>query len=143
MESIKNVGFDLFCHGLAMLLSGCGTAASRVYHIGVLSGLCVFSPAFDGFKAKMTELGYVEGENVVYDVQSTEVDIDAYKQITQINNVRESGGNITGVRFPSVDLTVIRLQTLVEIVPNAKEKQFIVFNSRVATLSSVLPAQII
>jgi putative ABC transport system substrate-binding protein len=120
----------------------------------------------DGFKAKMTELGYIEDENIIYDVQSTEVDIDAYKRITQkfvedrvdlilsfpteasmeakaatqgtdipvvfamsftdvaginlIDSVREPGGNITGVRFPSVDIAIKRLEILLEIAPNAK-----------------------
>jgi len=150
----------------ALLVSGCGQVAPKVYHVGVLSGLSAFSPAFDGFKAKMTELGYIEGENIIYDVQSTEVDFDAYKSITKkfvedkvdlifsfpteasveakaatqgtdipvvfamsftdvagldlINSVREPGGNITGVRFPSVDIAVKRLQILLEIVPDAK-----------------------
>ena len=106
----------------------------------------------------MTELGYTEGKNIVYDVQKTNVDIDAYKKITQkfvqdkvdlifvfpteaameakaatqgtnipvvfdlaftdvkgidlINSVREPGGNITGVRFPSVDIASKRLEIL-------------------------------
>jgi len=114
----------------------------------------------------MTELGYVEGENIVYNVQSTEVDINAYKSITKkfvddkvdlifvfpteaameakaatqginipvvftlaftdvagvnlIDSVREPGGNITGVRFPSVDIASKRLQILLELAPNAK-----------------------
>jgi putative ABC transport system substrate-binding protein len=134
--------------------------------VGVLAGLSAFSPAFDGFKAKMTELGYVEGKNIVYDVQSTEVDINAYKIITKkfvadkvdlifvfpteasmeakaatastnipvifdlaftdvpgvdlINSIREPGRNITGVRFPSVDIATKRLQILLEMAPNAK-----------------------
>ncbi len=152
---------------VALLLSGCGKAQKpEVFHVGVLSGLSAFSPALDGFKAKMTELGYVEGKNIVYDVQSTEVDMDAYKNITQkfvddkvdmifvfpteatavakattqgtnipvvfalsftdvqgidiINSVRQPGGNITGVRFPSMDIASKRLQMLLEMVPNAK-----------------------
>jgi putative ABC transport system substrate-binding protein len=151
----------------ALLLSGCGQAPEKkVYRVGVLSGLSAFSPIFDGFKAKMTELGYVEGENIVYDVQSTEVDIEAYQQITKkfvedkvdlifvfpteaameakaatqgtnipvvfamsftdvkgidlIDSVREPGGNITGVRFPSVDIAIKRLEILLEMVPGAK-----------------------
>ena len=151
---------------MSLLLSGCGAGQKKVYHVGVLSGLSGFSPVADGFKAKMTELGYVEGENIVYDIQSTEVDIEAYKQITRkfvedkvdlilvfpteasleaklatkdtdvpvvfamsftdvagidlINSVREPGGNITGVRFPSVDIAIKRLEILLEIVPDAK-----------------------
>jgi putative ABC transport system substrate-binding protein len=51
--------------------------------VGVLSGLDAFAPAVEGFKSKMTELGYVEGKNITYDVQSTNVDIDAYKSISK------------------------------------------------------------
>jgi len=68
---------------VSLVLSGCAGAAPKVYHVGVLSGLSAFAPALDGFKAKMTELGYIEGKNIIYDVKSTEVDIDAYKSITK------------------------------------------------------------
>lgn len=152
---------------VALLVSGCSAAqASKVYRVGILSGLDAFAPAIDGFKAKMTELGYVEGENIVYDIQKTNVDIEAYKNITAkfvedqvdmifvypteasveakaavqgtdipviftmsftdvegidlINSVREPGGNITGVRFPSIDIASKRLQILLEMVPDAK-----------------------
>jgi putative tryptophan/tyrosine transport system substrate-binding protein len=43
----------------------------KVYHVGVLSALDYFSPTADAFGKKMTELGYVEGENITYDVQKT------------------------------------------------------------------------
>ncbi len=52
---------------VSLLLSGCGAPAPKVYRVGILmSNLAVFAPTVDGFKAKMTELGYVEGKNVVY-----------------------------------------------------------------------------
>ena len=41
----------------------------KVYHVGILSGLDFFADTADGFKARMTELGYVEGKNIVYDFQ--------------------------------------------------------------------------
>jgi len=153
---------------MTLLLSGCaGAQQSKTYKVGVLSGLGAFAPAVDGFKAKMTELGYVEGKNITYDVQSTNVDMAAYKSISQkfvadkvdlifsfpteatmeakaatqgtgiplvfaltftdvkgidiINSVREPGGNITGVRFPSPDIANNRLEILLELVPNAKK----------------------
>jgi len=56
------------------LLLGCGNPAPKVYHVGVMSGLDFFSGSLDGFKAKMTELGYQEGKNITYDVQRTNVD---------------------------------------------------------------------
>jgi putative ABC transport system substrate-binding protein len=151
---------------ISILLSACGSAKPKVYHIGILSGLSVFSPAVDGFKSEMTTLGYVEGKNITYDVQSSDFDIPTYKAaikkfmdekvdliftfpteaameaktatqgtdipvvftlaftdvkgIDLINSIREPGGNITGVRFPSVEIASKRLQILLEMVPTAK-----------------------
>jgi putative tryptophan/tyrosine transport system substrate-binding protein len=152
----------------ALLLSGCGSAQqAKTYKVGVLSGLGAFAPAVDGFKSKMAELGYVEGKNISYDVQSTDVDFDAYKNITKkfvddkvdmifvfpteatmeakaaaqgtdipvvftmsftdvkgvdiINSIREPGGNITGVRFPSSDIASKRLEILLQMAPDAKK----------------------
>jgi putative ABC transport system substrate-binding protein len=152
----------------SLILGGCSGAQNpKVYRIGVLSGLDAFAPAIEGLKNKMTELGYVEGKNIVYDVQKTNIDIDAYKKIAKkfvedkvdlifvfpteasveakaatqgtdvsvvfvlaftdvtgvdlINSVREPGGNITGVRFPSPDIASKRLEILLEMVPNAKQ----------------------
>jgi putative ABC transport system substrate-binding protein len=69
---------------IALLLGGCCTKKEpKVYHVGILSGLSYFADAVDGFKAGMTELGYIEGENIVYDVQSTEFDMAAYRSILQ------------------------------------------------------------
>jgi putative tryptophan/tyrosine transport system substrate-binding protein len=136
----------------------------KVYHVGVLSGLDLFFPIVDSFKQKMTTLGYVEGKNIVYDVQktnfepnkeaailkkfvndkndlifgfNTEVALEM-KEATKgttipvlfanafteggnlIDSVRAPGGNITGVRYPDVDVAVQRLGILHEIVPQAK-----------------------
>ena len=150
---------------ISLLLGGCAQKP-KVYRVGVLSGLDFFAPAIDGLKNKMTELGYIEGKNIVYDVQKTNVDVAAYTKIVQkfvadkvdlifvfpteaaavakagtqgtnipvvfdlsftdvkeidlINSVREPGGNITGVRFPSVDIASKRLEILLEMVPTAK-----------------------
>ena len=57
---------------IALLLSGCGGAQqAKVYHVGILSSGGSFDNVIAGFKAKMTELGYVEGKNVVYDTQES------------------------------------------------------------------------
>jgi putative ABC transport system substrate-binding protein len=69
---------------IGLLLGGCGGgSAPRVYRVGILSGLEGFASIADGFKAQMAELGYVEGQNIVYDVQKTNVDMAAYKSISQ------------------------------------------------------------
>jgi len=68
----------------SLLLSGCGGAQKpKVYRVGVLSGLDFVADITDGLKVKMTELGYVEGKNIVYDVQKTNFDMAAYKSILQ------------------------------------------------------------
>jgi len=66
---------------VALLLSGCSAPTPKVYRVGILSGLNFVAVITDGFKAKMTELGYVEGKNIVYDVQKTDFDMAAYKKI--------------------------------------------------------------
>ena len=149
---------------LSLLLSGCGGPGAKVYRVGILSGLDFFAGSVDGFKAKMTELGYTEGKNITYDLQVTNIEPEAEKKILQkfvsdkvdlifvfpteasleakaatqgtnipvvfanapvegvdlIKTVREPGGNITGVRLPSPELAVRRLEILLEIMPGAK-----------------------
>jgi putative ABC transport system substrate-binding protein len=68
----------------ALLSSACGGAGpAKVYHIGILSGLDAFTDIADGFKAGMTELGYIEGQNIVYDIKETNVDPAAYESVFQ------------------------------------------------------------
>jgi putative ABC transport system substrate-binding protein len=65
-----------------MLLNGCGAqAAPEMYRVGILSGLDFFADTADGFKAGMAELGYIEGENIVYDLQKTNFDPVTEEQI--------------------------------------------------------------
>ena len=59
---------------VGLLISGCGAEEPKVYRVGILSGLDFFADTADGFKAKMTELGYIEGENIIYDIQTTNFD---------------------------------------------------------------------
>jgi putative ABC transport system substrate-binding protein len=149
-----------------LFLSGCTSQApeSKVYHVGVLSGLNLFSGIADSFKEEMTTLGYVEGKDIVYDYQKTNFEPEKEKQILDkfvsdrvdlvfgfntevaleakeatkgtgipvvfanaftegnslIESVRQPGGNITGVRYPSTDVAVKRLEILHELAPKAK-----------------------
>jgi putative ABC transport system substrate-binding protein len=51
----------------ALILSGCaGAAKPKTYTIGVILYAPTLELAFTGFKQGMTDLGYVEGENVTY-----------------------------------------------------------------------------
>ncbi len=69
--------------GVALLLSGCGAEKPKVYRVGILCGLSFAVDAVDGFKTGMAALGYVEGQNIVYDLQSTEFDMAVYRSILQ------------------------------------------------------------
>lgn len=84
-NKIRNMLTILLLAALSiLLLSGCGAEKPKVYHVGVLSGLDFFAKITDGFKEEMTALGYVEGQNIAYDVQKVStVDPDAYKRILQ------------------------------------------------------------
>ncbi|MBN1428857.1 MAG: ABC transporter substrate-binding protein [Anaerolineae bacterium] len=145
------------------LLVGCG-AQPKVYRVGILSGTDDFLAIGEGFKAEMTRLGYIEGENIVYDLQRTNAEPDemeriakqfvddkvdliftfptepalAVKEATQgtgipvifayagiegaglVENVREPGGNITGVRYPGPEQMTKRIELLAEIIPQAR-----------------------
>jgi putative ABC transport system substrate-binding protein len=51
-----------------LLLTACGgvQAQAKTYTIGVVNENLALDPVFDGFKAGMADLGYVEGENITY-----------------------------------------------------------------------------
>jgi len=55
----------------------------KVYRVGVLSGLVFAKDAADGFKTGMERLGYIEGKNIIYDLQETDFDIAAYQSVLQ------------------------------------------------------------
>lgn len=149
--------------GLVLLLAGCGEQP-KVYRVGIISGSDAFLPMAEGFKAKMTELGYIEGENIIYDIQQLNADpagevraaqkfvedkvdliyayptepavaaqaatqgtnipvVFAYAGLegsTLVKDVREPGGNITGVRFPGPEQITKRLEILLQIAPQVK-----------------------
>ena len=66
-----------------MVSSGCVTETGKVYRVGILSGLDYIAAISDGFKDKMTELGYVEGENIEYDLQRTNFEPEKEQQILE------------------------------------------------------------
>ena len=50
---------------LSTLLAACGgTTQAKTYTIGVVNYVPFLDPVLDGFKARMAELGYVEGTNI-------------------------------------------------------------------------------
>jgi hypothetical protein len=49
-------------------LQGCVPKNTKTYRIGILCSADSIVTTIDGFKAKMDELGYHEGENTFYDI---------------------------------------------------------------------------
>jgi putative ABC transport system substrate-binding protein len=64
-----------------VFLSSCGGKKTKVYRVGILCGLDYIGIIPDSFKPKMAELGYIEGENIVYDIQRTNFEPDKERQI--------------------------------------------------------------
>ncbi len=148
-----------------LLLNGCSSLqGKKQYKVGVLIGIEFTAPVAEGFKKGMTELGYVEGKNITYDVQVVGFDIPTYQKVIKkfvadkvdlivvtpteatieaknltkgtdipvvfsfaftegmgiIDSIAQPGGNITGVRFPGVDVQLKRYEIMRKIAPNAK-----------------------
>jgi putative ABC transport system substrate-binding protein len=55
----------------------------KVYRVGAVVADDQFVPAIDGFKQRMTELGYIEGKNVVYDFQNSKGDQDTLGKLAE------------------------------------------------------------
>ncbi len=62
----KDVVSGLFTFLLLFGMAGPGKAMDKVFTIGVLNDVPILSDVLTGFKAGMTELGYVEGKNIRY-----------------------------------------------------------------------------
>src|SRR6185503_5613683 len=69
-------------------------------------------------EASMEVKAATQGTNipVIFDLAFTDVE-----GINLIESIREPGGNITGVRFPSAEIAGKRLQILLQMVPDAKQ----------------------
>ena len=76
LKSRRKIILATFLIMACVSISGCGekTETQKVYRVGIVSGLGSFIQIADGFKAKMTELGYTEGKNIVYDLHDLDAD---------------------------------------------------------------------
>lgn len=64
---------------VVFLFSGCGK--TKIHKVGILSGLDYIADIAVGFQEKMSELGYVEGENIRYDLRRVDFDMEEYRKI--------------------------------------------------------------
>lgn len=56
---------------VGMSVGSCSEKKPKVYQVGILCGLDYIGAIPDIFRSEMAEFGYIEGENIVYDVQRT------------------------------------------------------------------------
>jgi putative ABC transport system substrate-binding protein len=66
---------------VCVFLNSCGAKKPKVYRVGILCGLDYIGAIPDMFKPEMAELGYIEGENIVYNIQRTNFEPVREKQI--------------------------------------------------------------
>ena len=71
--------------GVCLFSIGCGQKAkeAKVYRVGIIGSVETFSPIADGFRAKMAELGYRSGENILYDIQVANMDLSEQNRVTK------------------------------------------------------------
>ncbi len=67
----------------AVFFIGACTGEQKGYEIGILCGLDYISELPNGFRAKMAELGYTEGENIVYHIQHTNFEPENERKILE------------------------------------------------------------
>ncbi|MBN1815313.1 MAG: ABC transporter substrate-binding protein [Anaerolineae bacterium] len=67
---------------LSLLLTACG-GGQKTYTIGVINIVPDLDNTLAGFKEGMTELGYIEGENVTYLYEGVTVDMDKLDSVAQ------------------------------------------------------------
>ncbi|MEP7284783.1 MAG: ABC transporter substrate-binding protein [Chloroflexota bacterium] len=85
----------------SLLLSACAPAQTHIITIGVVNLAPVLNPVFDGFKAGMTDLGYVEGKDVVYVYGGPAGTIDKLAPIAQDFTNRKDIDLILSLSTPS------------------------------------------
>jgi putative ABC transport system substrate-binding protein len=117
--------------GLAaiILLGSVGRAdAQKIYTIGSLNTADQFADAFEGFKSRMTELGYKQGRNVRYDYHNSKGNAEVLRAMAQrlvqakveMIVTTSTTGTVTalkataGTRIPVVFLSAANPQLLVK-----------------------------
>ncbi len=77
--SMRQIPALIMMFVIFMLLGGCGEE-KKVYRVGILSEVEAFTIIAEGFKAKMTDMGYIEGENINYYIRIANMDPEQEKQ---------------------------------------------------------------
>jgi putative tryptophan/tyrosine transport system substrate-binding protein len=98
----------------SLFINGCNEKKPKVYRVGILSGAKVFDNIADGFVAKMTELGYANSRNIIYDHQKASLDMVACKN-TIMKFITDKVDLI--LVFPTEPALVVKATTLGMNIP--------------------------
>jgi putative ABC transport system substrate-binding protein len=90
--------------------------AQKVFRIGALVADDQFVTAIDGFKQRMTELGYNEGKNITYDLQNSEGDQDLLAKLAETLVKRKPDLIVTSSTTASVPIAKLTNGTDVPVV---------------------------
>jgi putative ABC transport system substrate-binding protein len=85
---------------IAALISGCGAQKPKVYRVGMISYGDAFTAVGDGIKEKMTELGYIEGQNLVYEIRIAGATADEAEELRLAKELVDAKVDVI-VAFPS------------------------------------------
>jgi putative tryptophan/tyrosine transport system substrate-binding protein len=65
---------------LMLILSSCSTKTAKVHRVGIICGAKTLISIGDSFRERMTELQYIEGKNILYDIQKTDMNPTAERK---------------------------------------------------------------
>jgi putative ABC transport system substrate-binding protein len=101
----KHILFRVLCVlsmlSVTLLATACGKKKPETFTIGVINVTPAVVPTMKGFKASMTDSGYIEGENVSYIYQEQATSIDDLESVAQ-SLVDAKVDLIVGIGLPAV-----------------------------------------
>jgi putative tryptophan/tyrosine transport system substrate-binding protein len=101
---------------VALIVSPCWAQGQKVYRVGALVADDQFIPAITGFKQRMAEIGYVEGKNIVYDLQNSQGDQDLLGKLAETLVQRKPDLIVTSSTTASVPIAKLTKGTNLPVV---------------------------
>ena len=99
-----------------LIVCPCRVWAQKVFRVGALVADDQFVQAIDGFKQRMTELGYVEGKNIAYDLQNSKGDQEVLATLAETLVQRKPDLIVTSSTTASVPIAKLTKGTDLPVV---------------------------
>ena len=101
---------------LVLMIEPTWAQSQKVYRVGALVADDQFIPAVDGFKQRMRQLGYIEGQNIKYDFQNSKGDQDLLRKLAEILVQRKPDLIVTSSTTASVPIAMLTRGTHLPVV---------------------------